>query len=125
MRFLVREVDMVLVVPIVVIASMQTLRGVIMLRGSAFVTLDGEVRHIKTILIYNVSVQISQPVQQINHQAYFIFLGVKCDSIGDHGRYGTNCQKRCECEANGSSCHQQFGNNIDMFCTFVIRFIAT
>ena len=49
MRFLVREVDMVLVVRIVVIASMQTLRGVIMLRESAFVTLDGEVRHIKTI----------------------------------------------------------------------------
>ena len=44
-----REVAMVLVVRIVVIASMQTLRGVIMLRGSVFVTLDGEVRHIKTI----------------------------------------------------------------------------
>ena len=49
MRFLVREVAMVLVVPIVVIASMQTRRGVIMLRGNVFVTLDGEVRHIKTI----------------------------------------------------------------------------
>ena len=48
-RFLVREVAMVLVVRIVVIASMQTLRGVIMLQGSAFVTLDGEVRHINTI----------------------------------------------------------------------------
>ena len=40
---------MVLVVRIVVIASMQTLRGVIMLQGSAFVTLDGEVRHMNTI----------------------------------------------------------------------------
>ena len=45
---------MVLVVPIVVIASMQTLRDVIMLPGSVFVTLDGEVRHIKTILMNNV-----------------------------------------------------------------------
>jgi len=43
----VREVAMVLVVRIVVIASMQTRRGVIMLQGSAFVTLDGEVRNIK------------------------------------------------------------------------------
>ena len=42
-----REVAMVLVVRIVVIASMQTRRGVIMLRGSVFVTLDGEVRNIK------------------------------------------------------------------------------
>ena len=40
---------MVLVVPIVVIASMQTRRGVIMLRGSVFVTLDGEVSYIITI----------------------------------------------------------------------------
>ena len=48
-RYLVREVAMVLVVRIVVIASMQTLRGVIMLQGSAFVTLDGEVRQINTI----------------------------------------------------------------------------
>ena len=49
MRFPVNEVVMVLVVRIVVIASMQTLRGVIMLQGSAFVTRDGEVRHINTI----------------------------------------------------------------------------
>ena len=105
---------MVLVVRIVVIASMQTLRDVIMLPGSVFVTLDGEVRHIK------IAALLSQPVQQINHQAYNIFLGVKCDSICDHGRYGTNCQKRCECEANGSSCHQQFGKIIDKFSIFVI-----
>ena len=116
---------MVLVVHIVVIASMQTRRGVIMLRGSVFATLDGEVKHIKTI--FNVKCMhftLSQHVQQINHQAYFILLGVKCDSICDHGRYGTNCQKRCECEANGSSCHQQFGKNIDKFGIFVICFIS-
>ena len=45
---------MVLVVRIVVIASMQTRRGVIMLRGSVFVTLDGGVRDIKQYLMYNV-----------------------------------------------------------------------
>ena len=42
---------MVLVVRIVVIASMQTLRGVIMLRGSVFVTLDGEVRYINVVCV--------------------------------------------------------------------------
>ena len=41
--------------------------------------------------------------------AMFHILGVKCDSICDRGRYGPNCQKRCDCDANGSSCDQQFG----------------
>ena len=64
---------MVLVVPIVVIASMQTLRDVIMLRGSVFVTLDGEVRHMKIILMYNVKGILFYQFYQLFYQAYSIF----------------------------------------------------
>ena len=45
----------------------------------------------------------------------FRILGVKCDSICDRGRYGPNCQKRCDCDANGSSCDQQFGKIIYIY----------
>ena len=50
--------------------------------------------------------------------SHFLFLGVKCDSICDRGRYGPNCQKRCDCEANGSSCDQQFGMSYTMYYRF-------
>ena len=53
----------------------------------------------------------------------FRILGVKCDSICDRGRYGPNCQKRCDCDANGSSCDQQFGmvSNIEKIIRLFIN----
>ena len=66
-----REVAMVLVVHIVVIASMQTRRGVIMLRESVFATLDGEVKHIKTI--FNVKCMHSNIATCTTDQSPSIF----------------------------------------------------
>ena len=39
------------------------------------------------------------------------FAGVECGSICDIGRYGTNCQNKCDCGDNRSSCEPQSGKN--------------
>lgn len=35
-------------------------------------------------------------------------IGVRCDSLCDPGRYGSDCSEKCVCENKGS-CNQQTG----------------
>ena len=103
--------------PIDANVSMPTLTDVTTLRESVYAILDGEVA---MHLDYSLSkfLFLSKKVRNEFFTSHFLFLGVKCDSICDRGRYGPNCQKRCDCEANGSSCDQQFGMRYKMYYKF-------
>ena len=48
------------------------------------------------------------------------YRGVKCESICDRGRFGTNCQGLCDCD-NGSSCDPQFGKKEEKVKIQVIK----
>ena len=62
-----------------------------------------------TILKSSIITNFSLPTCALNLMFDSLqLLGVRCESICERGKYGSNCQNMCDCE-HGSSCEPESG----------------